>query len=70
MKEQQAKFNINLKILPFAQVSVEIKNFVNEKRGKSGSPFVYSEIKTTNPDVIEITSDGTDYGIPKTTANF
>jgi hypothetical protein len=70
MKETQIKVNVNFRILPFGHASIEIKGHEEEKEVKGKQCPVYLEPKTTTPEVIEITFDGENYSVPKTTGGF
>ncbi len=67
MKERQVKLNINFRILPFGHASVEIKD--RKGKRKKETPL-YAEPKTSNLEWMEITFDGIDYIVPKTTGGF
>jgi hypothetical protein len=70
MKELQIKINVNFKIIPFGYASIEVKGREEEKEEREKESSVYSEPKTTNPQLIEITFGGENYGIPKTTGGI
>lgn len=70
MKEAQIKINVNFKIIPFGHASIEIRGREEEKEISEKEFPVYLEPKTTNPQLIEITFDGENYTIPKTTGGF
>jgi len=70
MKELQIKINVNFKIIPFGHASIEVKGYEEEKEAREKEFSVYSEPKTTHPQLIEITFGGENYGIPKTTAGI
>ena len=70
MKEAHVKVNVNFKILPFGHTSIEVKGLEEEKEEREEEFPVYLEPKATNPQLIEITFGGDNYGIPKTTGGF
>ncbi len=70
MKESEVKFNVNVKIIPFGHISIEIEGHKEEKKEEEKELPVYLEPKTTNPQLIEITFDGENYSVPKTTGGF
>lgn len=71
MKLLETKFNVSLKILPFGHAVVELR--VSEEEVKEEkieqTPF-YTEPKTTDTNVIEISFGGENYKIPKTTGGL
>lgn len=70
MKSAQINITVNLKIIPFGQVFLEIKGYAKKvETEKKGFP-VYQEPKTTNLQIIEITFGGENYSVPKTTNGF
>ncbi len=70
MKEPEAKVNINFKILPFGHARIEIKGGEMAREAKLEQVPKYSEPKTTNQQIIEITFGGEEYRTPKTTGGL
>lgn len=70
MKVPEAKVNINFKILPFGHAQIEIKGGEVRREGRLERTPEYSEPKTTNQQVIEITFGGKEYRTPKTTGGL
>jgi len=70
MKEAQIKVNVNFRMIPFGHTSIEVKGHEEEKEVREKEFPVYLEPKTTNPQLIEITFGGENYGVPKTTGGF
>ena len=62
--------NINLKILPFGHISIETKSLGDRVDIKEKEEFFYTEPKTTNAQSVEITFDGSNYGVPKSTGGI
>ena len=62
--------NINLKILPFGHVSIETKSLEDRIDIKEKKEFFYAEPKTIIPQLVEITFDGSNYGVPKSTGGI
>ena len=70
MKEAEVKINVNFRIIPFGHASIEIKGHEEEKELIEKELPVYLEPKTTNLQLIEITFDGENYTVPKTTGGL
>jgi len=70
MKDTQIKVNINLRIMPFGQTSIEVKGREEEKEVREKEPPIYLEPRTTNPELVEITFYDRTYTVPKTTGGF
>jgi hypothetical protein len=70
MKEANIKVNVNFRILPFGYTSIELKGRGVETEIREKEFPVYIEPKATNPQLIEITFGGENYGVPKTTGGF
>jgi hypothetical protein len=70
MKEAEVKINVNFRIIPFGHASIEIKGHEEEKELREKELPVYLEPKTTNIQLIEITFDGENYTVPKTTGGL
>jgi hypothetical protein len=70
MKEAEVKINVNFRIIPFGHASIEIKGHEEEKELREKELPVYLEPKTTNLQLIEITFDGENYTVPKTTGGL
>jgi len=70
MKEAEVKINVNFRIIPFGHASIEIKGHEEEKELREKELPVYLEPKTTNLQLIEITFDGGNYTVPKTTGGL
>jgi hypothetical protein len=70
MKEAEVKINVNFRIIPFGHASIEIKDHEEEKELREKELPVYLEPKTTNLQLIEITFDGENYTVPKTTGGL
>lgn len=60
------KTNVNLKIMPFGHVSIEIKGYEMEREAREKESPVYVVPKTTGPQSIEIEN----YLVPKTTGGL
>jgi hypothetical protein len=68
--EPQMKITVNVRIIPFGHAEIQIKGHEKEKeRGREQVP-TYSEPKTTNPQLIEITFGEENYIVPTTTGGF
>lgn len=70
MKVDQTRISINFKILPFGQASIEIKSGEQVSEEKMVHPPIYTEPKTTDTKIIEITFGGENYIVPKTTGGL
>lgn len=70
MNEAQIKVNVHFRIIPFGHASIGIKGHEAEKIVREKESPVYAEPQTTNPQLIEITFDGENYTVPKTTGGF
>jgi hypothetical protein len=70
MKVPETKVNINFKILPFGHAQIEIRGGEETKEAKLECIPVYTEPKTTNQQIIEITFGGEEYRTPKTTGGL
>jgi hypothetical protein len=70
MKETGARITIKFSIIPFGHVSIQTEGREEEKELREKEQPVYIEPKTTNPEMIEITFDGGNYTVPKTTGGF
>lgn len=70
MKEAQIKINVNFRVIPFGQASIEIRGYEEEKEVMEKETPVYLEPKTTNPQMIEITFGGKNYSVPQTTCGI
>lgn len=70
MSEAQIKINVHVRIIPFGHASIEIKGHEAEKEVRKKESPVYAEPQTTNPQLLEITFDGENYTVPKTTGGF
>ncbi len=70
MNEAQIKINVHVRIIPFGHASIGIKGHEAEEEVRKKESPVYTEPQTTNPQLIEITFDGENYTVPKTTGGF
>lgn len=70
MKVPEPRINISFKILPFGCAQIEIKSSEVRRGGRLEEIPVYSEPKTTNQQIIEITFGGEVYRTPKTTGGL
>lgn len=70
MNISEMKVNISFRILPFGHAQIEIKGGEEIRKAKLERTSEYSEPKTTNQQIIEITFGGEEYRIPKTTGGL
>ena len=70
MKDTQPRINISFKILPFGQATIEMKGGEQVKEEKIEQIPIYTESKTTDVKIIEITFGGENYIVPKTTGGL
>jgi hypothetical protein len=61
--------NINFRILPFGHAAVVIRNGSDMPRSKESLPQ-YREPKTTGEGLVEISFDGNNYTVPKSTGGL
>ncbi|MBU1207788.1 MAG: hypothetical protein KKH04_12805 [Proteobacteria bacterium] len=67
MNEANVAVSVNLKIMPFGCAAIEFKTEEKEiVERRKGSP-IYSEPRTTIPNMVKIAFNGDDYIVPKTT---
>jgi len=69
MKLKSSQININLRILPFGRVVIEIKGTAQEEK-KEEEKTLYKKPEITNVEIYEITSSGRYYTMPKTTGGL
>ena len=70
MEELNANFKINLKILPFGQVIIEIKNPGNLNEEILEQDQNYSQPKSTDIKIFEKTFGEDNYIVPQTTGGY
>lgn len=70
MEDTPVKINVNFRIVPFGHISIELKTPEPLKNREKKEFPVYTEPRTTNPEVIEIIFGGENYTTPKTTGGI
>ena len=63
----EQKANLNIKILPFGHISIEMKGSESAKENKLDQSVIYGEPGTSYPPLVEISFGGEEYRTPKTT---
>jgi len=67
MTDSNVAVTISVRMMPFGCASIELKSAGRDiDRSEKGFP-VYSQSRTTSPDLIEIAFNGDYYTVPKTT---
>jgi len=70
MKVEQAELKTHLRFLPFGHAVVEVRVGDEVPKPKEEGARVYAEPGTTNTRALDITYDGENYAVPKTTGGL
>ena len=70
MGDSQVRLNISVRFLPFGHVVIQSKGSEPVEMEKKEQKPVYSEPRTTDTKIVEITFGGENYIVPKTTGGL